>query len=297
MPLPDAEATAPSGSAELIAAYLNKQGLPLTNANHALALKANAENPGTIAGLRNMEPISSPGDPGYSGPPAPGRGAAGGGAKKPASGADARGATKFPSNSDLAAANTPPPATDGSGGLSNALIAEILLGGATGLGANRLMRGRGAPGAPEVPPVPSAAPAIDPNGQMMAKALSERAGAQGGWGRALATGTPPPPGAGADLGIPLPGPNMGQRGAPVTAAPIRPGQPGAPAESTGLNTMPRPQVTADVRTPGAPPAPVQMAKPGGGGYLDVLQNIIKSLGIGGAPGSAGIRPPRTVPRV
>lgn len=72
MPLPDADAVAPSDPKELINAYLLSKGMQPTNALMSQALMANAQNPGVIPGLRNMEPISSPGDPGM--PPAPARG-------------------------------------------------------------------------------------------------------------------------------------------------------------------------------------------------------------------------------
>jgi hypothetical protein len=189
--------------------------------------------------------------------------------------------------------------------MSNALLASILLGagGAGALGAGYgLSRkpGGGDPlGAPATPPVPpSGAPAIDPNGQMMAKALQDRATGMGGWQKALQTGATAPPGAGGDLGIPLPGPNMGQRGAPVTAAPIRPGQPGAPAESTGLTTKPTGTVDAVMNPRGPAPQPVPMAQPAApaaGAQDNILQQIINGIRAnigGGKPGSAAIRPPK-----
>ena len=94
-----------------------------------------------------------------------------------------------------------------------------------------------------------------------------------------------------------------QRGAPGSVRNLRPGGPPVPVSSTGLNTVPdaarRPEVTADIRPRGGAPAePVPMAPPPAAvpptqqqGYLDTINGIRANIG-GGAPGSAGVRPPK-----
>lgn len=240
MPLPDAEATAPSAPRELIAAYLNKQGMPLTNENYSLALKANAENPGTIPGLRNMEPIASPGDPGQ--PPAPRPRGGGGGGKKP----DTRMQTGGEQRTERVRPTDPNSMTGGGSEIGNpqALIAEILLGGAGigGAAAGRRAANANRPAGPaetvanSTEPKPRVNPwegpaGVDPNAQL--STAIDRATGERGIADMPRTGpvAEPMPGV-------LPEMNARSRGAPVTIAPTRPGGPTAPATGTGIQPVP-----------------------------------------------------------
>jgi hypothetical protein len=136
----------------MIANYLQKQGLPLTNANYALALKRNAESPGSIPGLRNMDTVTSEGDPGYTGPSRKSGGGGGGGKSAPSKPTGAVAGRQDRSdnreNAAVRGGKAQPPEQPQGGGLSSGkldssdLAAMLLGGGALGAGAygvNRYM--------------------------------------------------------------------------------------------------------------------------------------------------------------
>jgi len=154
-PMPTVDNSTSSSPKELIAAYLNKQGMPLTNANYALALKANAENPGTITGLANMDTVTSEGDPGFVGPSKP-RGGGGGGERPipvppiPPPGSPRTGET---------VTTTPPD------GMSLSDIVALMLGGGAAGAANWLRRPPAVPdgklsAAPEPPRIAGPEPQL-----------------------------------------------------------------------------------------------------------------------------------------
>jgi hypothetical protein len=152
----------------MIANYLQKQGLPLTNANYALALKRNAESPGSIPGLRNMDTVTSAGDPGFVGPSQKRGGGGGGGKSAPSKPTGAVAGRQDRSdnreNAAVRGGKAQPPQQPPEGGLSSGkldssdLAAMLLGGGALGAGAYGMNRYMSRPNPLQVEGQPGEAP-------------------------------------------------------------------------------------------------------------------------------------------
>jgi len=260
-PMPTVENSTGDSPKELIAAYLQKQGMPLTNANYALALKANSDNPGTIAGLANMEPVVSAGDPGFVGPVAP-RG--GGGRPLPVPPIPPPGGAP-PIRTGETVISTPPE------GMSLSDIVALMLGGGAA-GAARWLK-------PATPTPDGKLPAAPIEGQRALPAPEKPLLLEGP--RPGATGDAPPMAGGAPRTVD--GPPRAGYAAPPMGGPAPPPPPNPIAAAIDRALAPAATAVAPA-TAGAPPLADAVPPPTPAPEPTVAERFQKNIGGGGVGG-------------